>query len=421
MPFLMIVGLGWGDEGKGKIISALKDEFDIVVRFQGGSNAGHTVYIENKKVVFRQIPSGLFHKDKIGILGPYELIDLELLLKEVEELEEMDLKIMERIYIDERCPLVLPYHKFIDELEEEKSGKIGTTKRGIGPAYSEFIARKSIRIGNLKEERDLNERFKDSFEWNSVILGGKYGQAPPDKKIIIKNLKDNFEKIRERVTDTIKFIHESEKNNKRILIEGAQGSLLDVILGTYPYVTSSFTIAGGASASLGIPPYKIDRIIGVLKAYATRVGKGPFPTECKDRMNEFLREKGEEYGAVTLRPRRCGWLDLVASKYACIINGPTEIALTKIDVLSGISEIKICVEYEINGERTKFPPVNISEWFKIKPIYKHFEGFEIKSDIKNYQDLPKNLKKIIDFIEEYLEVPIKMISIGKEKSQIIYK
>ena len=420
MPFLVVVGLGWGDEGKGRVISALKDEFDIVARFQGGSNAGHTVLLEGKKIVFHQLPSGLIHKDKIGILGPYELIDIEFLLKEIEELEKMDLEIMNRIYIDERCPLVLPFHKFIDQLEEEKKG-VGTTQRGIGPGYSEFVIRKGIRLCDLKNEETLYERFKISFEWSSMILGGRYGQVPPDKKIILKNLKENFEKIKERITDTVKLIHESEKNNKRILIEGAQGMLLDIVLGTYPYVTSSFTTAGGASASLGIPPYKIKRIIGVLKFYATRVGKGPFPTECEDKIGMIMREKGEEYGATTLRPRRCGWLDLVASKYACIVNGPTEIALTKIDILSGINEIKICVEYEINGERTKFPPVNISEWFKIKPIYKTFEGFEIKSDIKNYQDLPKNLRKIIDFIEEYLEVPIRIISLGKEKSQIVYK
>jgi adenylosuccinate synthase len=420
MPYIAIIGLEWGDEGKGKIISALKDEFDIVVRFQGGSNAGHTVYINNKKIVFHQLPSGLIHEDKTGILGPYEVIDLELLLKEIEEMEKFGLKVKERIYIDERCPLVLPYHKFIDELEEEKTS-IGTTKRGIGPAYSDFVRRKGVRICDLKNERDFNERFKNSFNFNKVILGGEYGQVPPDKNFIIKNLRENFEKIKERVIDTIKFLYEKEKEGKRILIEGAQGTLLDIIFGTYPYVTSSFTTAGGASACLGIPPYKIKRIIGVLKSYTTRVGKGPFPTEFKDEMQNIIREKGEEYGATTLRPRRCGWLDLVISKYSCIINGVNEIALTKIDVLSNIEKIKICIEYEIDGERINFPPVGISNWFKIKPIYRVFDGFEIKEDFKKYDELPLNLKKIIDFIEEYLEIPIKIISIGKEKSKIIYK
>lgn len=421
MPFLAVIGLGWGDEGKGKIISSLSQEFDIVVRFQGGSNAGHTVYLNDKKLIFHQIPSGIVHPEKIGIMGPNEVIDPELLLKEIEDIENTGIPVMERIYIDERCPLVLPYHKFIDELEEEKKGFLGTTRRGIGPAYSDFVARVALRICDLKNERDLNERFKISWEWNSIILGGRYGQPPPDKTGILNKLKEFFKKIEGRTIDTVKFIHENDKKNKKILIEGAQGTLLDVVFGTYPFVTSSHTTSGGASSLLGIPPYKINRVIGVLKAYTTRVGKGPFPTECRDEFGEILREKGQEYGATTRRPRRCGWLDLVSAKYSCIINGITEIALTKIDVLSGIEKIKICVGYKIGGKKIDFPPVSLYEWFMIEPIYEIFDGFELNKIYKTYDDFPENLKRILNFIEEYLEVPLRMVSFGKESAQIVYK
>lgn len=421
MPFFAVIGLGWGDEGKGKIISTLSDKFEIVARFQGGSNAGHTVYIKDKKVVFHQVPSGLVHLDKTGVMGPYELIDMELLIREINEIERGGINIKERLYIDGRCPIVLPYHKFIDELEEEKKGLLGTTKRGIGPAYSDFTARTALRICDLKNERDLNERFNISWEWNSILLGGRYGQPPPDKKNILEKLKNNFEVIKDQVIDTVEFINKNDKNGKNILIEGAQGTLLDITLGTYPYVTSSHTTSGGASSLLGIPPYKIKRIIGVLKAYATRVGKGPFPTECRDEFGEALREKGEEYGATTRRPRRCGWLDLVASKYSCMVNGVTEIAITKIDVLSNIKKIKICTAYEINGKKTEVPPISISDWFNAKPVYETFDGFEIKENYKSFDDLPENLKKIIKFVEEYLNTPVKIISLGKEKSQILFK
>jgi adenylosuccinate synthase len=396
---ISIIGLQWGDEGKGKIVDYLSKDYKIIVRFQGGPNAGHTVYVNNKKYIFHQLPSGLIWGNKKGIISSGVVLDLETLKKEIEQIKDIDFKLI----IDYRTNIILPYHKLEDELEE-KLGGIGSTKKGISQAYRDKFARIGIRVFDILDENRLRKSLIKNYEFNKHLLKSKFNfEIMP------------FEEVYEYLLSYKNFIKEFSgdaqieilKEKKGILFEGAQGTLLDITFGTYPYVTSSNTITSSIGVGCGIPLNLIDEHIGVFKAYTTRVGNGPFPTELNDEIGNYLREKGNEYGSTTGRPRRCGWLDLVLLKYAIDINGINKIILTKIDVLFGLKEIKLCVAYEYNGKVIDFPPIYDLE--NVKPIYKNLKGFDNLNEANHY----------IEFIENYLNMKISYISYGFERASII--
>ena len=399
MKNISIIGLQWGDEGKGKIVDYLSKDYKIIVRFQGGPNAGHTVYVNNKKYIFHQLPSGLIWGNKKGIISSGVVLDLETLKKEIEQIKDIDFKLI----IDYRTNIILPYHKLEDELEE-KLGGIGSTKKGISQAYRDKFARIGIRVFDILDENRLRKALIKNYEFNKHLLKSKFNfEIMP------------FEEVYEYLLSYKNFIKEFSgdaqieilKEKKGILFEGAQGTLLDITFGTYPYVTSSNTITSSIGVGCGIPLNLIEEHIGVFKAYTTRVGNGPFPTELNDEIGNYLREKGNEYGSTTGRPRRCGWLDLVLLKYAIDINGINKIILTKIDVLFGLKEIKLCVAYEYNGKIIDFPPIYDLE--NVKPIYKNLKGFDNLNEANHY----------IEFIENYLNMKISYISYGFERASII--
>lgn len=399
MKNISIIGLQWGDEGKGKIVDYLSKDYKVIVRFQGGPNAGHTVYVNNKKYIFHQLPSGLIWGNKKGIISSGVVLDLETLKKEIEQIKDIDFKLI----IDYRTNIILPYHKLEDELEE-KLGGIGSTKKGISQAYRDKFARIGIRVFDILDENRLRKALIKNYEFNKHLLKSKFNfEIMP------------FEEVYEYLLSYKNFIKEFSgdaqieilKEKKGILFEGAQGTLLDITFGTYPYVTSSNTITSSIGVGCGIPLNLIDEHIGVFKAYTTRVGNGPFPTELNDEIGNYLREKGNEYGSTTGRPRRCGWLDLVLLKYAIDINGINKIILTKIDVLFGLKEIKLCVAYEYNGKIIDFPPIYDLE--NVKPIYKNLKGFDNLNEANHY----------IEFIENYLNMKISYISYGFERASII--
>lgn len=418
----VVVGTQFGDEGKGKIIDVLAPTADYVVRFQGGNNAGHTVVVGNEKFVLHLLPSGIISSKGKCVIGAGVVIDLKVLLEEIDELEKRGLD-LSNLYIDERAHIIFPYHIAIDKAKEEALGenKIGTTQRGIGPCYIDKIARNGIRIGDLL---DL-ERFKDKLIWNlkeKNDMLARYGKETFDFDTMYNEYIEIAKKITPRIIDCVSTLNYAIDDNKRILFEGAQALMLDIDFGTYPYVTSSSPTSGGVAVGTGVAPKRIDRVLGVMKAYSTRVGSGVYPTELNDEIGEKIRKIGHEYGATTGRPRRCGWLDLVMGKYATMINGLTDIVLTKIDVLTGFDEIKVAVAYEIDGKRYDSYQGNLRQSKEFKVIYKTFEGWnEDISKISKYEDLPENCKKYIDFIERHLGVKVSLISVGPERTQNIYR
>ena len=415
------MGTQWGDEGKGKIIDVLAPKADYIVRFQGGNNAGHTVVVNDEKFILQLLPSGIINSKGKCIIGPGVVVDIEVLLKEINELEKRG-KNLDNLFIDERAHLIMPYHIEIDKAREEARGenKIGTTQRGIGPCYIDKIARNGIRTGDLLEM----DRFKDKLEWNIKDKNDmlqRYGKETFELEALYEKYVDLAQKIKHRIIDAVSEVNEAVDNNKTVLFEGAQALMLDIDYGTYPYVTSSSPTAGGAAVGAGVSPRKIERVLGVMKAYTTRVGEGPFPTEEDNETGEILRKTGGEYGSNTGRPRRCGWLDLVIGKYGVMINGLTDIVLTKLDVLDGFDKVKIAVAYEIDGKRYVNYPPNLRKSKEIKVIYEEFDGWkEDISKIKNYDELPENCKKYIKFIEEFLGCPVSMVSVGPERTQNIY-
>lgn len=415
----VVVGLQWGDEGKGKVIDYLSDQYDIVVRFQGGANAGHTVYYQNQSLIFHLLPSGLHHENKIGVIGPGVVLDPDQILHELQHIEKITGSVRERILIDPRCPVVLPVHKAIDGWEEELKGGFGTTKKGIGPTYRDHYTRIGLRVADTLNPDLLKTRLKLTLEFNNQILGARYGKPPFLFDDVYPKLLEWGKNIKPMVHDTHKFLIEQFNTHKSILFEGAQGALLDIFFGTYPYVTSSHTLSSGALIGLGIPPQYVDQIIGVAKAYTTRVGKGPFPTEIHDETAKRLREQGNEYGATTGRPRRCGWLDLVLLKYAISLNGVTCIALTKVDVLSGFQSVKVATEYKLGSKKLKYPPPNTSDLDHVEPVYQEFPGWSEITQPHSIDDLPNELKRYIRFIEDYTKTKIGYISYGKQTSEII--
>ncbi|MGO9613623.1 MAG: adenylosuccinate synthase [Dissulfurispiraceae bacterium] len=422
MSTIIIVGTQWGDEGKGKIVDFLTEKADLIARYQGGNNAGHTVVINNEKYILHLIPSGILHKGKKCIIGNGVVIDPAALIKEIDGLKSRDVEIDDNLYISKNAHLIMPYHIAIEKENEIERGskKIGTTCRGIGPAYTDKIARHGIRVIDLLTPNIFKEKLFENLHSINFLLVNLYRAKPLNGEGIFEVYMKHAQRLNRYVTDTSFLINEGIDSGKNVLFEGAQGTLLDIDHGTYPFVTSSNTIAGGACTGLGVSPTKINRIIGVVKAYTTRVGSGPFPTEIKDELGERIRQKGGEFGATTGRPRRCGWLDMVGLNYAVRINGLTGIALTKLDILDELDQIKICVGYKNNGNTLVDFPKEMETLENADPVYVEMEGWKSSTiGIQDIKKLPDNARKYISKIEDLLKTEIQIISTGQKRHEII--
>ncbi|MFZ1081114.1 MAG: adenylosuccinate synthase [Candidatus Kryptoniota bacterium] len=420
MSVKIIVGAQWGDEGKGKIVDLLSEDVDIVARYQGGANAGHTVVVEGKTYVLHLIPSGILHPKVVCVIGNGVVLDPQAFLDEVALLESHDIKVRGRLFISHNAHLIMPYHKLIDSLKEQGADKIGTTGRGIGPAYIDKFARVGIKIVDLLHRDVLVKKIRSNIEDKNRLFSKIYNSSEVNVDEIVDKYLQYDKQLDEFITDTSLFINQQLKAGKKILAEGAQGAMLDVDFGTYPYVTSSNPTSGGACTGLGIPPTVVDSVIGVAKAYTTRVGNGPFPTEQINEVGESLRKIGSEYGATTGRPRRCGWLDLFSLKYSVMINGIEDIALTKLDVLDEFDEIKVCVGYNYKTKPLKTFPLDLCMIEDIEPVYETLRGWKTKiSGAKKFSELPANCRMYVDFIEKYLDAKLSIISVGAMREQTI--
>lgn len=422
MPVSVVIGTQWGDEGKGKVVDLLSRDVDVVARYQGGANAGHTICWGDKTFVLHLVPSGIFHENVTCVIGNGVVIDPVAVMDEIRMIRELGYDVDGRLLISHNAHLIMPYHKKIEEARERArdAGAIGTTGRGIGPAYVDKFARTGIRVVDLLDRDILRKKLKEAIEEKNAILRGIYDADELDVEQIIDEYVEFDKLIDPYVTDTSQYLGNQLKAGKRVLAEGAQGSLLDVDFGTYPFVTSSHPTVGGCCTGLGVPPTAIDRVIGIVKAYCTRVGNGPFPTELEDQVGERLRSTGDEFGATTGRPRRCGWLDLVALRYTSMINGLTELAITKLDVLTGLDEIKVCTAYRYDGKETTRFPSEVQTLEKVEPIYESFEGWaEETVGAHRMNDLPPAAQKYVRFISEYLGVRASMVSIGPKRDQIV--
>lgn len=422
---LIILGSQWGDEGKGKIVDLLAKDFDYVVRYQGGSNAGHTVIANGKKYTLHLIPSGILHEGVKNIISNGVVVNLDELLKEMEQVSDVVKDFKDKLYISDRCHIVFPYHKILDSLTEKSKGKdkVGTTLKGIGPAYMSKYARTGIRMVDLFDKEYFRLRLEKAFNEAKEIAEKVYGETfNIDLETLYENTLTNFEKVKDLVVDTSYLLDKVMREGKKVLFEGAQGTMLDVDMGTYPFVTSSNASALGICNGTGVAPKLIGqaRVFGVSKAYTTRVGEGPFPTELLDGIGEKLREEGNEYGSTTGRPRRCGWLDLVALRFACRINGIDGLIITKLDVLDGFEEIKVCVAYEYNGNKITELPASLKILSECKPVYKVMKGWKTSTKgLKDINKLPENAKEFIKVIEEETGVKVVMLSTGPERSEYI--
>ncbi|MBD62788.1 MAG: adenylosuccinate synthase [Gammaproteobacteria bacterium] len=401
----LILGLQWGDEGKGKIVDALAETADAVCRFQGGHNAGHTLKVDGVQKVLHLVPSGILHPNVHCVLGNGIVLSLSALAKEIKELQQSDINFKDRFYVSEDCALILPTHIAIDKVRDQSEG-IGTTGRGIGPAYEDKIARRAVRFGDLKNLKELKVKLSKLVTYHNQILEHLYNAQPIELDDVLEELTCNIDLYNKYHCKTQDLLRFWVKQGKNILFEGAQGSMLDIDHGTYPYVTSSSTTAGGLSSGLGVGPRHIDSILGITKAYTTRVGEGPFITELFDSNAEQLAKVGHEFGATTGRPRRCGWLDLKALETIVFINSVTNLCITKLDVLDGFEEIKVCIDYDKTQQ----------------PIYKNFSGWKQDiSKVKSFEDLPNAAQDYILFIEEVLDCPIGIVSVGPSRDQTIYR
>ena len=422
MSNVAVIGSQWGDEGKGKIVDWLSEKADIIVRFQGGHNAGHTLVVNNVTYKLKLLPSGIVRKNKISIIGNGVVIDPWALLNEIEQIKKLGIKVTNKnLYIAENATLLLPLHKELDGIREDSKGtdKIGTTRRGIGPAYEDKIGRRGIRLIDLVNKKKLLKRIDILlFHHNSIRKGLKKKKV--NKKKLIKDLLKISAKILKYSKPVWKKINEFKKQKKTILFEGAQGVLLDVDHGTYPFVTSSNTVAGAAFAGTGCGPDTMNYILGIVKAYTTRVGEGPFPTELKNEMGNKIGKRGNEFGTVTNRKRRCGWFDAVLVKQSCLISGIDGIALTKIDVLDQFKDLYVCVAYKLNGKKIDYFPSSLQDQIKVKPIYQHFDGWLKNTKcIKKWNKLPKKAQKYIKFIKKYCGVKISSISTSPKREDTI--
>lgn len=417
MAGYVVVGTQWGDEGKGKVVDLLGKHVDMVVRYQGGNNAGHTVVVNGKKTVLHLLPSGILNKDALCVIGPGVVLNPFVLFEEVEALEKEGLQ-CDHLRISDRTQLLMPYHVRLDELIEARGGKykVGTTKNGIGPCYSDKYSRIGIRVCDLQDWDVFEEKLKSTLEIKNAEIEKVYGGEPFDYDEMVAQFKVIREKMLPMICDSVSLVNEALENDKVVLFEGAQANMLDINYGTYPFVTSSSPTSAGVLEGAGVPPQSLTRIIGVAKAYSTRVGEGPYITELLGDEGEALRQKGFEFGATTGRPRRCGWLDLPVVKQAVRINGLTDIAMTKIDILTGYDKIPVCVGYELDGKQIDYVPASLEVYGRCKPVWKVFDGWtEDISQIRNYEDLPENCRKYVEFVEEYTKTSVSLVSVSPER------
>ncbi len=420
----VVLGTQWGDEGKAKVVDYLSKDFDYVIRYQGGANAGHTVYVNDEKFVFHLIPSGILNSGCRVIIGNGVVVDVDELISEIESVSKK-VSVEGRILLSKRAHVVMPYHKLLDQAKEAKASddkKIGTTGRGIGPAYIDKMDRIGIRVVDLFS-KDLKEKIEHAYAVKEELFRNYYHlETIPTVEEMLEWILERREKIRPYFADTEHVLHQAYDSGSNLLFEGAQGSLLDIDFGTYPFVTSSNTIVGGAFIGSGIGYFDGLTTVGIAKAYTTRVGEGPFPTEDFGEDGEILRKAGNEFGATTGRPRRCGWYDLVLSRYTFRVNGIREVFLTKMDVMDDMDTIKVCVAYELDGKRLDYPPVTGEELCRVKPIYKEFPGWKSKTfGLRKQEDLPKNALSYIEYLESELGAKIKYVSTGFEREDVIVR
>lgn len=423
MSAFIVLGAQWGDEGKGKMTDYLAEGADVVVRFQGGNNAGHTVEVGDKQYKLHLIPSGILYDEKKNVIGNGVVVDPQALFEEIKYLESMGVKVTpEKLMISDRAHLIMPYHKVLDKLKEKARGKndIGTTGKGIGPCYTDKIERSGIRICDLLHADVFEEKLRENVKAKNLYITKVLEGEPVDVEKVLADYKEYAKKIKPFVKDTSVKVYDSIKANKNVLFEGAQGMLLDIDYGTYPYVTSSNTIAGGVSNGVGIGPNLITNAVGIAKAYTTRVGKGPFPTELTDSVGDWIREKGHEYGVTTGRSRRCGWLDLVILKTTARVCGLTSLAVTKIDTLAGLEKIKVCVGYKFDGQIIDYFPASLEDLAKCEPVYKEFDGWDDSvADARSYEELPQNAKEYLKTISEFTDTRIAYVSVGAKRDHTI--
>ncbi len=420
MPVKIVIGTQWGDEGKGKVVDLLSETADVVARYQGGANAGHTVEIGDQRFILHLLPAGILRPNTVCIIGNGVVVDPAALLREIEIVRKEGIEIAGRLKISHNAHLIMPYHKKLDSLRERGTNKIGTTGRGIGPAYIDKAQRVGIRIVDLLDRDYLEERIRMNLKEKNRILAHIYQSEELDVESIIAEYQEFDRLIDPYVTDTSLYMNKAIREGKRILIEGAQGTLLDLDHGTYPYVTSSNPISGGACVGLGIPPTCIDEIVGVSKAYSTRVGEGPFPTEETGAIGEKLRKHGEEFGATTGRPRRCGWFDAFAMRYSTLINGCTSLALTKLDVLGSFDTIPVCVGYTCEGKSLKSFPTAVRVLEQVEPVYQTYPGWKCDiSQITDWKDLPVEARQYVRTIADLVQTPVSLLSVGPKRQQTI--
>ena len=421
MSAFIVLGAQWGDEGKGKMTDYLAEEADVVVRFQGGNNAGHTVEVGDKQYKLHLIPSGILYDDKVNVIGNGVVVDPQALFEEISYLEGLGAKITpEKLIISDRAHLIMPYHKVLDRLKEKARGKndIGTTGKGIGPCYTDKFERCGIRVCDLLHEEVFEEKLRENVKMKNDMITKVLGGEALDVEKILADYKEYAKKLRPFVKDTSVEVFDAIKSDKNVLFEGAQGMLLDIDYGTYPYVTSSNTTSGGVCNGTGVGPTLITNAIGIAKAYTTRVGKGPFPTELLDETGDWIREKGHEYGVTTGRSRRCGWLDLVILKTTARVCGLTSLAVTKIDTLAGLEKLKVCVGYKFEDKIIDYFPASLEDLAKCEPIFEDFDGWgDEVADARSYDELPENAKKYLKKIEEFTQTRIAYVSVGPKRDQ----
>ncbi|MGL4572701.1 MAG: adenylosuccinate synthase [Clostridium sp.] len=421
MSAFIVIGAQWGDEGKGKMTDYLAEDAQVVVRFQGGNNAGHTVVVGDKEYKLHLIPSGILYDDKTNVIGNGVVVDPKALFEEITYLEGVGVNVTpEKLIISDRAHLIMPYHKVLDKLKERARGKndIGTTGKGIGPCYTDKFERSGIRVCDLMHENVFREKLQENIDAKNEYITKVLGGEPLNYEEILMEYLALGDRLRPFVADTSVKVYDAIKEDKTVLFEGAQGMLLDIDYGTYPYVTSSNTTAGGVPSGSGIGPRMITNAVGIAKAYTTRVGKGPFPTELCDETGDWIREKGHEYGVTTGRSRRCGWLDLVILKTSVRVSGLTSLAVTKIDTLAGLEKIKVCVGYKFNGEIIDYFPASLEDLALCEPVYEEFDGWDDSvADARSYEELPENAKKYIERIEEFTDTRVSIVSVGPKRDQ----
>ena len=425
MSTFIVLGAQWGDEGKGKMTDYLAEEANVVVRYQGGNNAGHTVEVGDKQYKLHLIPSGILHDEKLNVIGNGVVIDPIAFFSEIDYLQEEGVKVNpEKLIVSDRAHIIMPYHKILDKLKEQARGKndIGTTGKGIGPCYTDKFERCGIRVCDLIDKEVFKEKLSENIEMKNKYIVNVFGGEALNFDEIYEEYSKYGERLKPFVKDTSVTVYNEIKENKSVLFEGAQGMLLDIDYGTYPFVTSSNTTAGGVANGVGIGPNMITNAVGIAKAYTTRVGKGPFPTELENETGEWIREKGHEYGVTTGRSRRCGWLDIVILKTSVRVSGLTSLAVTKIDTLAGLEKVMMCVGYKFNGEVIDYFPASLEDLAKCEPIYEELEGWsEDITTVERFEDLPENAKKYVAKIEELVGVNVDMVSVGPNRAQTIVR